>query len=260
MCGQSFACLAGYPIFAFSLCVHVSISRTEVWVPTADGVDLCRPFLKQLRRDDGSGSATMVAADVLGSHGVPIFVVRAQLAHSDRLTDAECFDFLTEKAAGTQACLVVPPMVFETVSHCGIFSFSRCLEFRCLMAVFQYFVSRHCLALSRSLSFFLFPLSVTITLDCALTGWFPSQMLLTNMAIDDEFAVFLLPCRMKHPNGSGQLLGGRSGRRGGFVRSRLAHDVSDGDSDSDSSVGYAFDFDVHDLRLCTSYGLALRFW
>ncbi len=52
--------------------------------------------------------------------------------------------------------------------------------------------------------------------DAAFVGNL-AQIFLTNMLINDEFALFLLPCRMRHPDGSGQLLGGRSGRRGGSL-------------------------------------------
>ena len=54
-------------------------------------------------------------------------------------------------------------------------------------------------------------------LICGVFFYGMVQIFLTNMLINDEFALFLLPCRMRHPDGSGQLLGGRSGRRGGSI-------------------------------------------
>jgi hypothetical protein len=68
-----------------------------------------------------------------------------------------------------------------------------------------------------------FPLEIVLSpriyllshVRCVFYGM--GQIFLTNMLINDEFALFLLPCRMRHPDGSGQLLGGRSGRRGGSI-------------------------------------------
>jgi hypothetical protein len=53
-----------------------------------------------------------------------------------------------------------------------------------------------------------------------------AQIFLTNMLINDEYGLFLLPCRLMHPDGSGNLLGGHSGRRGGSLApsSSLPHD------------------------------------
>jgi hypothetical protein len=64
-----------------------------VWVPCGDGHDFSRPFLKQLHRN-----------------GIvrPHFRLRAHLVRTDAGTsDADVFDFLTERAAGSQVCFLL---------------------------------------------------------------------------------------------------------------------------------------------------------
>ncbi len=76
-------------------------------------------------------------------------------------------------------------------------------------------------------------------------------------------AVFLLPCRLKHPDGSGQLLGGRSGRSGGYVSYKDTPIVVDGDDDDDESGsshggGGSKTRHVHREYVLEGYVLSLR--
>ena len=74
--------------------------------------------------------------------------------------------------------------------------------------------------------------------------------------------MFLLPCRLKHPDGSGQLLGGRSGRSGGYVSYKDTPIVVDGDDDDDESNshggGGSSTRHVHREYVLEGYVLSLR--
>ena len=101
--------------------------RSHVWVPGGPRGEFCRPFLKQ-HKAPAAAAAEAAAASGVGvgagagagsgtvggggggsgartAAGGPAFVLRCDLYSSGDLTAAECFDILTEKAAGAQLLL-----------------------------------------------------------------------------------------------------------------------------------------------------------